>query len=230
MGGGSIARMMIDTKEGYMFEGANWVYGDPANHAIHGPMTDQVFACANFFVNSALKGKAEQGIGAGHNRAKRVWKLLVDRQYDCCVMETPHQPEGTNIPYYGAGITLPYMMSIFRDHGSLSAAEGRMSHYIPEERGCEAVCIHGMGFYTKCATICNVVEDHTDLFSCQWMTFGQPCSSPYLPVYIGVNELPETTKKPIPWLNYSKIYGWNWELSPGICGKGYSILGQSLSI
>ncbi len=195
MGGSSIGRMMIDTKEGYMFEGANLVYGDPANHAIHGPMTDQVFACANFFVNSTLKGKAEAGIGAGYNRAKRVWKLLIERQYDCCVMETPHPPESANIPYYGAGITLPYFMSIFRDHGSLPPADGRMSHYVPEERGSEAVCIHGINFYTKCVTICNVVEDHTDLFSCLWMTFGQPCLSPYLPVYVGVNALPEEITK-----------------------------------
>jgi hypothetical protein len=191
MGGSSIGRMMVDTKEGYLFEGANWVYGDPANHAIHGPMTDQVFACGNFFVNSRLKGKAEAGIGAGHNRAKRIWELLIDRQYDCSVMETPHPPEAANMPYYGAGITLPYFMSIFRDHGSLPPVENRMSNYVPEERGQEAVCIHGLHYYTKCATICNIVEDHTDLFSCLWMTFGQPCLSPFLPVYIGVNALPE---------------------------------------
>lgn len=191
MGGSSIGRMMVDTKEGYLFEGANWIYGDPANHAIHGPMTDQVFACGNFFVNSRLKGKAEAGIGAGYNRAKRIWELLIDRQYDCCVMEAPHHRGSENMPYFGAGITLPYFMSIFRDHGSLPPAESRMSNYVPEERGREAVCIHGLNYYTKCATICNVVEDHTDLFSCLWITFGQPCLSPFLPVYIGVNALPE---------------------------------------
>jgi len=191
MGGSSIGRMMVDTKEGYLFEGANWIYGDPANHAIHGPMTDQVFACGNFFVNSRLKGKAEAGIGAGYNRAKRIWELLIDRQHDCCVMEAPHHRGSENMPYFGAGITLPYFMSIFRDHGSLPPAESRMSNYVPEERGREAVCIHGLNYYTKCATICNVVEDHTDLFSCLWITFGQPCLSPFLPVYIGVNALPE---------------------------------------
>jgi hypothetical protein len=191
MGSGSIARMLVDTKEGYLCEGANWVYNDPANHAIHGPMTDQVFACGNFFVNSKLKVKAEAGIGAGYNRAKRAWKLLIDRQYDCCMMEAPPHKGAENMPYFGAGISLPYLMSIFRDHGNLSPQEGRISNYVPEERGQEALCIHGLVYYTKGSTICNIVENHTDLFSCLWMTFGQPCISPFLPVYIGVNALPE---------------------------------------
>jgi hypothetical protein len=66
-----------------------------------------------------------------------------------------------------------------------------MSHYVPEERGQKAICCHGTIYYTKSATICNVVEEHTDLFSCLWTTFGQPCISPFLPVYIGVNAVPE---------------------------------------
>jgi hypothetical protein len=188
---GSIGRMMVDTKEGYLLEGANWVYGNPANHAIHGPMTDQVFACGNFFVNSKLKMHAEAGIGAGYTRAKRIWELLIDRQYDCCVMEAAPHEEVNNLPIFGAGISLPYFMSIFRDHGNLAPEEGRLSNYVPEERGREAVCCHGMNHYTKCVTICNPVENHTDLFSCLWMTFGQPCLSPFLPIYIGVNALPE---------------------------------------
>ena len=191
MGASSIGRMAVDTKEGYMYEGANWVYGDPANYAIHGPMTDQVFACGNFFVNSILREKAQTGIGMGYNRAKRVWELLIDRQYDCFVEETPPHKGRETMPYFGAGISLPYFMSIFRDHGNLQPDEGRMSNYVPEERGREAVCFHGMVWYTKCAVISNVVEDHTDLFSCLWMTFGQPCLSPFLPIYIGVNAVPK---------------------------------------
>ncbi len=191
MGSSTIGRMLVDAREGYMYEGANCVYGDPANHAIHGPMTDQVFACGNFFVNSKLKVKVESGIGAGYDRAKRVWEMLIDRQYDCCVMEDPPHKGAENQPYYGAGISLPYFMSIFRDHGDLSPAEGRLSSYVPEERGKKAVCIHGMVWYTKSAAICSLVEDHTNLFSCLWMTFGQPCLAPFLPVYIGVNSVPE---------------------------------------
>jgi hypothetical protein len=194
-GNNAIGRMIVDTKEGYLFEGANLIYGDPANYAIHGPMTDQVFACGNFFINSKLKVKAEAGIGVGYNRAKRAWELLIDRQYDCCNMEVPPRKEVENMPYLGAGITLPYFMSIFRDHGNLSPEEARMSNYVPEERGQKAVCCHGINVYTKCATICNVVEERTDLFSCLWTTFGQPCMSPFLPIYIGVNALPEDITK-----------------------------------
>jgi hypothetical protein len=99
-------------------------------------------------------------------------------------------------PYFGTGISLPYFISIFRDHGNLFPEEGRMNNYLPEERGQEAVCLHGMVFYTKCATIINPVENHTDLFSCLWMTFGQPCLSPFLPIYIGVESLPLDIDKP----------------------------------
>jgi len=190
--GGSIGRMLVDIKEGYLLEGANWIYGDPANHAIHGPMTDQVFACANFFVNTQLKKRAEWGIGAGYTRAKRVWELLIDRQYDCSINEpgmSNVNPRG--LPHFGGGITLPYFMSILRDHGDLSPDEGRMSTYMPEDRGKESICCHGVVFHTKCAKICNPVENHTNLFSCLWMTFGQPCLSPFLPIYIGVNSVPD---------------------------------------
>lgn len=190
-GNNAIGRMIIDTKEGYLFEGANLIYGDPANHAIHGPMTDQVFASGNFFINSKLKVKAEAGIGLGYTRAKRMWELLIDRQYDCCNMEDAPLQQAEHMPYLGTGITLPYFMSIFRDHGNLSPEEGRMSNYVPEERGQETICCHGINTYTKSAVICNIVEEYTDLFSCLWTTFGQPCTSPFLPIYIGVNAVPE---------------------------------------
>jgi hypothetical protein len=196
LGASSIGRMIVDAEEGYLCEGANLVYGDRKNHAIHGPMTDQVFACANFFVNSRLKVQVESGIGAGYNRAKRVWKMLIDRQYDGSVMEGAPPRDRKSMPHFGTGISLPYFMSIFKDHGNLSPEEGRMNNYLPEERGQEAVCLHGMVYYTKCATIINPVENHSDLFSCLWITFGQPCLSPFLPIYIGVESLPANIDKP----------------------------------
>jgi hypothetical protein len=185
--GGAIGRLLADPGEGFLLEGANWVYGDPANHAILGPMTDQVFACTNFYVCSRLKKHAELGIGAGYTRAKRVWELLIDRQYDCSVNE----PGFRGPPSIGSGVTLPYFMSIFRDHGNLAPEEAMMSTYVPEERGKETVCCHSAAYRTKCAKICNPVDYHTNLLSCLWMTFGQPCLSPFLPVYIGVNSVPE---------------------------------------
>jgi dipeptidase len=33
--------------------------------------------------------------------------------------------------------------------------------------------------------------EYTDLFTCEWITPNQPCISPFLPVYIGINELPK---------------------------------------
>jgi hypothetical protein len=181
---GPPAYMIVDAKEGYLLEQVNFIYGDPENHNIIGPMTDNVFASANFFVSERLKAY-EAGIGLGYTRAKRLWEMLIDRQYDSITMQ-PSDPF-----FAGSGISLPYFMSCFRDHGSLPLKEGRMSGYVPEERGQGALCIHGISDYTNHAFIGVARADHTELFSCEWMTPNQPCISPFLPLYIGINDVPE---------------------------------------
>ena len=179
--GGAWAYLIADPKEGYLIEAANWVYNDPANHAIHGPMTDQVFAHANFFVSQRLKA-VEAGIGLGYIRAKRMWQLLVDRQYDSCMSMIN-------------GVSLSYLMSCFRDHGNMSPEDDRFSVLgVPEERDQYTICTHGLKGYSTHAYICVSRGDHTDLFSCLWMTFGQPCISPFLPFYIGINAVPEAMR------------------------------------
>jgi hypothetical protein len=143
-------------------------------------MCDQVFASANFYISKRLKMIAEAGIGAGYNRAKRLWQLLIDRQYDATVMQ----------PKMG-GITLSYFMKCLRDHGNVKPEEGRLSSYIAEERGDSALCCHGLWEYTSNSFIGVSRADHTDLFSCEWITSSQPCISPFLPIYIGVNKIPK---------------------------------------
>jgi hypothetical protein len=143
-------------------------------------MYDQVFASANFYISKRLKMIAEAGIGAGYNRAKKLWQLLVDRQYDTTVMQ----------PRLG-GISIFYFMKCLRDHGNVKPEEGRLSSYIAEERGDSALCCHGLWEYTSNAFIGVARPDHTDLFSCEWLTSSQPCISPFLPVYIGVNKIPK---------------------------------------
>jgi hypothetical protein len=175
---GAWARLITDSREGYLLEVANWVYNDPANHAIHGPMTDQVFAHANFYVSQRLK-PFEVGIGAGYSRAKRMWQLLIDRQYDSCMS-------------LSSGISLSYLMSCFRDHGDLSPEGSRYSILgVPEERNKLSICTHGLKGYSAYSCICVSREIHPDLFSCLWTTFGQPCLSPFLPFYMGINSVPE---------------------------------------
>ncbi len=191
---GSNCTLVIDTKEGYCLEGANFVYGDPSNHAIHGPMTDQVFVSANFFISERLKTQAEAGIGAGYTRAKRLWQLLIDRQYDSITMQPSLPPHDNTImppSSHGSGITLSYFMKCLRDHGNISPGEERLSCYVPEERGQGALCAHGVFEYTTNAFFGVVKTHHTDLFSCEWMTPSQPCMSPFLPIYIGINEVPK---------------------------------------
>jgi hypothetical protein len=182
--GGSVCSLVVDPKEGYCLEGANFAYGDPANHAIHGPMTDQVFASANFFISERLKGFAEAGIGAGYTRAQRLWELLIAHQYDSITLQP--SPPGP-----GGGVSLAYFMSCFRDHGNIPPEEGKMSVFVPEERGKGALCNHGETEYTCNAFFGVARADHTDLFSCEWFAFGQPCVSPFLPIYIGINKLPK---------------------------------------
>jgi hypothetical protein len=183
----NVGRTIVDPMEGYYIEGVNFVYGDPKNHAVHGPMTDQVFAAGNFLVTERFK-QYEMGIGAGYNRAKRIWQMLIDRQYDCAVMSSAKTPEGYES---SIGITLAYFMSVWRDHGNISPEEQRNSCYVPEERGALTVCCHGSAHRTAKCVISLSVERHTNLLSCMWMTFGQPCISPFLPFYIGINEVPQ---------------------------------------
>jgi len=177
---GGRCNLVVDPKVGYCVEGANFVYDDPANHTIHGPMYDQIFASANFYISKRLKVLAEAGIGVGYNRAKRMWQLLVDRQYDSSVM----QPRN-------GGISLTYFMKCLRDHGNVKPEDGRLSAYVAEERGDSALCCHGLKDYTSNAFIGVSRPDHTDLFSCEWITSSQPCISPFLPIYIGVNRIPK---------------------------------------
>jgi hypothetical protein len=153
-------------------------------------MTDQVFVSANFFISERLKRLAEAGIGLGYTRAKRLWEMLIDRQYDSITM----QP--SPLISDGSGITLPYFMSCLRDHGNLSPEENKMSSYVPEERGQGALCIHGLEARTISAVINVARPDHTDLFSCLWMTPTQPCISPFLPFYIGINKVPNAASGP----------------------------------
>ncbi len=177
---GGRCNLVVDPQMGYCLEGANFTYNDPSVYTIHGPMYDQVFASANFYISRRLKALAEGGIGAGYNRARRLWQLLIDRQYDAIVMQ----------PKMG-GISLSYFMKCLRDHGNVKPEDGRLSSYISEERGDSALCCHGLWEYTSNAFIGVSRPDHTDLFSCEWMTPSQPCISPFLPVFIGVNEIPE---------------------------------------
>ena len=62
---------------------------------------------------------------------------------------------------------------------------------MPEERGQGALCTHGLWEYTTNAYVGITRTEYTDLFTCEWITPGQPCISPFLPVYIGINEVPK---------------------------------------
>jgi hypothetical protein len=86
-----------------------------------------------------------------------------------------------------------------------------------EERGDSALCIHSLWEYTSNAFIGIARPDHTDLFSCEWITSSQPCISPFLPVYIGVNEIPKamtTCKKMLKFLGDLPLLGKSGKTNP----------------
>jgi len=176
--GYGLAHLIIDAKEGYLVESADIAYDTDENFAIHGPMTDQVYACANFYVSERLS-KYQSGIGAGYSRASRVWELLVEHQYDSITVRPT------------SGITLPRMMSIYRNHGNLTPDEARMSVYTPELDNPDAVCTHGIYYMTHCVYLLNPEVGNTGLLSCGWMTFSQPCLSPFIPFYVGITKVPD---------------------------------------
>jgi dipeptidase len=184
----NVGRTIVDPQEGYYIEGINFAYGDTRNHAVHGPMTDQVFAAGNFLVTERFK-QYELGIGCGYNRAKRVWQLLIDRQYDCAVNSIAVTYDGSFESE--SGITLSYFMNVWKDHGNISPEEQSKSSYVPEERGALTVCSHGATHRTAKCFLSVSVKQYTNLLSCMWFTFGQPCISPFLPFYIGINEVPQ---------------------------------------
>lgn len=66
-----------------------------------------------------------------------------------------------------------------------------MSSYTPETMGPDAVCCHGSITKTVSAQVVNPEVTDTGLLSCAWVTQSQPCSSPYLPFYVGITEVPE---------------------------------------
>ncbi len=183
----NVGRTIVDPREGFYIEGVNCKYGDPGNHAIHGPLTDMVFATGNFLATERLK-QYEMGIGSGYNRAKRVWQMLIEHQYDCAQLACAKTPDG-----YAShtGITLPYFMNVWRDHGNISPEDQKKSCYVQEENGAMSVCCHGSVHYTAKCHLSVTVEHCTDLLSCLWFTFGQPCIAPFLPFYIGINEVPQ---------------------------------------
>jgi dipeptidase len=86
-------------------------------------------------------------------------------------------------------------MSCFRDHGNLPPEDSRFSTLgVSEERNQATICTHGLRGYSSYSYISVARRDHTDLFSCLWTTFGQPCLSPYLPFYIGITAVPEAMR------------------------------------
>lgn len=169
-------RMVMDAREGYLVESADICYDCDDNHAVQGPMKNTVYSSANFYVSGKLK-PYEEGGGAGYTRARKIWKMLVEHQYG-------------STPAYG-GMTLPYFMSIFRNHGNITPEEARMSAYTPETTNPDAVCCHGAITQTFSAQV--VVPESTDtgLLSSAWVTQNRPCISPYVPFYVGITEVPE---------------------------------------
>jgi predicted GIY-YIG superfamily endonuclease len=171
------AMMIMDWRVGYLVEGLDYVYDSSDNHAILGPMNDVVFAHANFYLDKRLRER-QKGIGAGYSRAERMWELLVKQQYASITLQ----------PDIKSGITLPYMIKVLRDRGTLTPQDNVMSPYTTP--GQAAICLHGQEIMTYNAQVLIPAEENTDLLSVMWITLGEPNTTPFLPFYIGINDVP----------------------------------------
>jgi len=176
---GGLALLIVDPKDGYLIEASNYIYNSKLNHAIYGPMKDTVFAQANFYLDRNLR-KHQIGSGTGYTRAQAMWELLIKNQYNDYSLN----------PIQGSGLVLPYMMDILKYHDkevSMLENERDTSYTVNNNR---SINVQGSVEKTYNSVIINPFADYTEYLSTMWLTFGEPDICPFLPFFIGINEVP----------------------------------------
>lgn len=166
-GGGS--RTFADKDEAYIVEG----FG-PGKYAIVGPMRDTAFAHANYIISPQLK--PVEAVPVGVRRAKRAQELLDQRLETMPSVASPT----------GAGsLTQAYLFRILRDH-----QYGFDQTYAYDDRG----NISGWGYATtnQFAVVSAISADYPDLLSTWWSTPNFAPFSPFIPFFIGINQVPPT--------------------------------------
>jgi len=177
---GGNAVLMVDPKEGYMLEGANYISKTEHNHASYGPMKDVVFVHANFYLDRTLR-EHQLGSGAGYSRAKALWQHLIENQYNDFNLNPPA----------GSGLVLPYIMDVLKYHDKNNSMLNNERHAMYTVNNNTSINCQGNYVQTYHGLIINPSAKNTKYLSTFWATFGQPDIAPFLPFFIGVNEIPK---------------------------------------
>ena len=127
---------------------------------ISGPLKDTLFTYGNYMLTEAMKPYEKRS--RGRKRAKRALDL----------METQR-----------GGVTVPFMMTVCRDHERPPDASRRWDD--------NNICTHGSVMDTRGSGICVADRKHPALLSALWAALNLPCRTPYLPFYIGMTSVPE---------------------------------------
>lgn len=161
-------------------------------------MKDTVFAQSNYYLDKTLRkyqyviADYKEG-GVGYERARRMWNMLAQKQY---FKVTSDAGSGT--------IDVPYFMDVLRSRGVEGVKSKDESKqmwlqkpldYACKSQGIDAICKNiGAGGesigLTYCGQIVKPSSQYPALLSCIWSGLGFPLTSPFLPFYIGINELP----------------------------------------
>lgn len=161
-------RMLPSGSQTYADTREAWIIEKVCGHTrILGPFRDQAYASSNYILCEDL---VPYGIGGpfenGIERARRARQLLEER----C-----------------GRLTVSYFFQIARDHGgeTIDLTEYRGSYK-------QTICNHGVTRRTLFSIVMEPREKYTDLLSRIWYAPGTPCTTPFLPLYIGVTEIPDT--------------------------------------
>ena len=195
------ALLVVDNTEGYLVEAGDVNDNGTVKHpyAVFGPMRNTVFAHSNYYLDETLRSyqmilSGNTVGGVGYERARHLWNMLTQKQYFKI---------SSNIDT--AIIDVPFFMDVLRSRGTESVRskdeQKQMWFQKPlscavKSQGIDAICknvgtsgIENIGL-TYCGQIIKPSKTYPQFLSCIWSGLSFPLTSPYLPFYIGINELP----------------------------------------
>jgi len=108
------------------------------------------------------KMREYERLSRGHRRGRRAQELMEQYQGD---------------------ITVAFMIRFCRDHEGIPERA-----YIWNDQN---ICTHGFGIDTRGSGICMTDRSHPELLNAVWCSLNRPCHTPYLPFFMGINQIPD---------------------------------------
>ena len=138
---------------------------------LFGPLTSGTFSCANAFISPKLKHL--ESMPKGYNRRIRAEKLLEKRKWG-----------NAYSPFVLGRITTPYLFRILRDRNNTSPD----LTYEDDTRG--AISLFSFERRTVFGEINEIDPANPDMLSICWATPNFPPTSPFIPFFTGLEEIP----------------------------------------